>query len=137
MKTLKAHNVDIAAYHGGSIEGNHCMHFAKYSDKIMDTMRKVMQQIIKDANNKGCLANICVRMKHILKLWYGVMRTMKSVEYQTDEDCKKFEENIIELNKVLHLLIDDPPIPGSGLKHFNQLKGHILFDGRVLDFLRD
>ena len=76
-------------------------------------------------------------MKHILKLWYGVMRTMKSVEYQTADDCKKFEENTIELNKALHLLIDDPPIPGSGLKHSNQLKGHLLFDGHVLDFMRD
>ena len=81
-----------------------------------------MQPKIKDVNNKGYLTNICVRMKHILKLWYGVMRRMKSVDYQTDEDCKRFEENTIELNKALHLLIDDPPIPGSGLKHSNQLK---------------
>ena len=104
---MKAKNVDIDAYHGGSIEGNHCMYFAEYGDKIMDTMRKAMQPKIKDANNKGYLTNICVRMKHILKLWYGVMRTMKSVEYQTAGDCKRFKENTIEVNKALHLLIDD------------------------------
>ena len=95
------------------------MYFGEYGDKIMDTMKKAMQQKIKDANNKGYLTNICVRMKHILKLWYGVMRTMKSVEYQTSADCKKFEENTIELNRALHLLIDDPPIPGRGLKYSN------------------
>ena len=55
-------------------------------------MKKAMQSKIKDVNNKGYLTNICVRMKHVLKLWYGVMRTMKSVEYQTAEDCKRFEK---------------------------------------------
>ena len=66
----------------------------------MDTTKKAMQQKTKDANNKGYLTNICVRMKHILKLWYGVMRTMKSAEYQTDDDCKNLEENTIELKKL-------------------------------------
>ena len=84
------------------------MHFVEYGDNIMDTMKKGMQPKIKDVNNKGYLTNICVRMKHIFKIWHGVIRTMKSVEYQTDEDCKRFEENTIELNKALHLLIDDP-----------------------------
>ena len=83
-----------------------------------DSTKKTCSQK-KDANNKGYLTNICVRMKHILKLWYGVMRTMKSAEYQTSADCKKFEENTIELNRALHLLIDDPPIPGRGLKYSN------------------
>ena len=72
-----------------------------------------------------------------MQTYSRVMRTIKSVEYQTDEDCKRFEENTIELNKALHLLIDDPLIPGSDLKHSNQLKGHLLFDGHALDFMRE
>jgi len=52
-RTLKANNVDIDAYHGGSIEGNHCMYFGEYGDKIMDTMKKTMQQKKKMPITKG------------------------------------------------------------------------------------
>ena len=114
IKILKANNVDINAYFGGSIVGNHCMYFGEYGENIMNDMKKAMQPKIKDVNNKTYLTNICVRMKHILKLWYGMMRTMKSVQYQTDDDCKKFEEDTIELNKALHSLIDDPPFQAVG-----------------------
>ena len=77
-------------------------------------------------------------MKHSLKLWYGVTRTIKSVEYQMDEDCKKFKENTIELNKALHLLIGDLPIPESGLKYSNQLKrATSCLMGTPLTFLQD
>ena len=39
-RTLKANNEDIDAYHCGSTEGNHCMYFGEYGDKLMGTMKK-------------------------------------------------------------------------------------------------
>ena len=109
IKTLKANKVDINSYFGGSIVGNHCMYFGEYRENIMNEMKKAMQPKIKEVNNKSYLTNICVRMKHILKLWYGVMRTMKSVQYQTDDECKKFEEDTIELKKLCTHLLMTPP----------------------------
>ena len=47
----------------------------------------------KEIYNTKNLTNNSLRIKHILKLWYGLARTMKLVEYQTNEDCKKFQEN--------------------------------------------
>ena len=44
----------------------------------------------------------------ILKLWYEIMRTMKSVKYQDDEACSTFEKNILELNKAVNSLIKKP-----------------------------
>ena len=77
-------------------------------DEIMDAVTKGMEPKIKNPDNKKYLKNICVEMKNILKLWYKIMRTMKSFEYQNDKACLKFEENIKELNKAVHSLITTP-----------------------------
>ena len=69
VKALHANNVDIDAYHGGSIVGNHCMYMGANGDKIMEAMTKGMEPKIKNAVNKKYLDNICVDMKNILKLW--------------------------------------------------------------------
>ena len=61
---------------------------------------------------------------------------MKSVEYQNDEACLTFEENITELNKAVHSLITKTPVPGCELKHSKQLKSHLLFDWEIRDFLK-
>ena len=127
-KVLQPNNVDIDSYHGGSIVGNHCMNMAKSGNKIMDGMTAAMLPKIKDNTNRQHLQAISVRMKPILSLWFELMKTMKSINYQTDEDCKKFEENTIKLNKEIHSLITNPPVPGCGLKHSKQLKSHLLFD---------
>ena len=132
---LKANNVDISAYRNGSIVGNHCMYMGANGDKIMDTMKKAMLPKIKDSDNISYLNNTCARMKHILRLWYELMRTMKSAEYQKDEDCERFEENRIELNKAFNSLINDPPVPGYVLELSKQLKSHLLFDWEIRVFL--
>ena len=63
VKALQANNVDISAYHGGSIVGNHCMYMGANGDKIMDAVTKGMEPKIKNADNKKNLNNICVAMK--------------------------------------------------------------------------
>ena len=86
------------------------MHMGANGDEILDAATKGMEPKIKNADNKKYLKNICVEMKNILKLWYKIMRTMKLVEYQNDEACLKFEENIKDLNnKAVHSLITPPP----------------------------
>ena len=42
IKARKDHNVDIDAYHSGSIVGNHCMHFGSKGDQLMDAVYKAM-----------------------------------------------------------------------------------------------
>ena len=106
VKALKENNVDMSAYHSGSIVGNHCMHsMGANGDKIMDAVTKGMEPKIKNPDNKKYLKKICIEMKNILKLWYEIMRIMKSVEYQNDEACLNFDDNIKELNKAVHSLI--------------------------------
>ena len=92
IKALQDNSVDIGAYHGGSIAGNHCMHLTANGNTIMDAMSKAIHLKIKDANNRRYLNNTHLQIKHILKLWYKLMRTMKTVEYQTDNNCKKFKD---------------------------------------------
>ena len=84
------------------------MHMGANGDKIMNAVTKGMEPKIKNPDGKKYLKKISVEMKRILKLWYEIMRTMKSVEYQNDEACLKFEDNIKELNKAVHSLITKP-----------------------------
>ena len=109
LKALQDTNVDIGTYHGGCIVGNRCMYLSANANQIMNAMSKAMLPKIKDADNRRYLNNTNIQMKHILKLWYELMRTMKSVEYQIDDNCKKFKENTIELNKAVNSLVNTPP----------------------------
>ena len=70
-------------------------------------------------------------MKHILKLYYNLMRIMKAVEYQTDDNCEKFKENTIEHVKAVNLLVTILQVPGCWLRLSKQLKGHLLFDWEI------
>ena len=63
VKALKENNVDISAYHSGSIVGNHCMHMGANGDKIMDAVTKGMEPKIKNPDNKKYLKKVCVEMK--------------------------------------------------------------------------
>ena len=119
---MNDNNVDIDAYHDGSVFGNHCMYFGANGDKILDSMKKALLPKIKHADHARYLADTYLRMKYILKLWYGLMRTMKSVVFQTDDDCKKFEENTIDLGKALYSLIIDPPRSRMWIKTFQTVK---------------
>merc|ERR1711966_622211 len=94
-------------------------------DAIMDGMSAGILPKIKDGTNRKYLQAINDRMKPILSLWFEIMKTMKSVDYQSDEDCKKFKENIINMNKAIHSLMTDPPVPGCGLRFSKQLKSHL------------
>ena len=134
-KVLKTNNVDIDAHFGGSIVGNHCMYMGEKGNAIMDGMTAAMLPKIKDDTNRQHLQAICDRMKPILSLWFEIMKTMKSVDCQSDEDCERFKENIIKMNKAIHSLITNPPVPGCGLNFSKQLKSHLLFDWEILDFL--
>ena len=134
-KALKDHNVDINAYHGGSIVGNHCMHFASKGDQILDATYKAMLPKISDASNKSYLQNTCKAIKQILKLWYEIMRVMKRVTVASNEDCVAFDKNVTLLNKHIYLLVTNPPVPGCVLKLSKQLKFHLLFDGEVSEQL--
>ena len=68
--------------------GNHCMYYGKNGDNIIDGMTKAMKPKIRDVCNRKYLGVIGVAVKNMLRLWYKVMRTMKSVEFQSDEDCR-------------------------------------------------
>ena len=87
VKALKENNVDINIYHGGSFVGNHCMYMGENGGKITNGMTKAMKPKIKDVCNRKYLGDIEVAINHILRLWYKLMRTMKSVEFQSDEEC--------------------------------------------------
>ena len=43
---------------------------------------------------------------------------------------------MIALKKTIHSMITTPPMPGFKLKHSKQLKSHLLFDGKILAFLK-
>ena len=134
-KALKENNVDIDAYHGGSIVGNHCMHFASKGNRIMDAVSKAMLPKISVASNKSYLKNTCEALKQILQLWHEIMRTMKRVTAESDEVCFTFDKNVTKLNKLIYSLVTEPPVPGCLLKLSKQLKFHLLFDGEVSEFL--
>ena len=85
--------VDIEAYFGGSIVGNHCMNFAVHANKIFKEMAAAMLLKISDSSNRQHLEVITVQMKKILNMWLELMKTMKPANYQTDEACLKFKEN--------------------------------------------
>ena len=51
VKALQANNVDISAYHGGSIVRNHRMYMGANGDKIMDAVTKGMRPKIKNADS--------------------------------------------------------------------------------------
>ena len=89
IKALQENNVDIEAYFGCSIVGNHCTNVATNGDKIMDATSKAVFPKITDADNQSYLSEINVQVKKLLKIWYELQRTMKSAKYQTDDDCKK------------------------------------------------
>ena len=99
-------------------------------------MTKAMEPKLNNVDTKQHLENISVEMKIILNLWYEITRTMKSVEFQDDEACLKFDKNVTALNKAIHSLITNPPVPGCVLKHSKQLKSHLLFDLEISNFLR-
>ena len=101
LKILKQNMVDIESYFGGSIVGNHCMNFAVHANKILEEMAAEMLPKISDPSNRQHLEAITIQMKQILNLWLELMKTIKSVNYQTDEACLKFKENIEKLRKRL------------------------------------
>ena len=109
------------------------MYMARNGDKIMNAMSAAMAPKLKDPANQKHLQDTCARMKRILKLWVEIMRTMKSTEYQTDEDCLGFKRNTTALKKEINSLVTNPPVPGCGLKHSKQLRSHLLFDGEIHD----
>jgi hypothetical protein len=65
-KALKANFVDIDAYHGGSIVGNHCMNMAQNGNKIMDAMNAAISPKIHDASNRKYLEATRIQMKKLL-----------------------------------------------------------------------
>ena len=134
-KVLKTYNIRIEAYHGGSLVGNHCMFMSENGDGIFDDLAAAISPRLSDPTNKTYLEAICIRMKEILKLWFEIMKTMKSAQYQDDAACEAFRTNTKALNKEINSLINDPPIPGCGLKLSQQLKSHLLFDWEIQDFL--
>ena len=80
-KALQQNNIDVGAYHGGSIMGNYCMYMAQNGDKMMDAMTIAMASKLRDPANQRHLQDASVQMKQILKLWFEIMRATKSKEY--------------------------------------------------------
>ena len=134
-KVLKQNRVDIEAYFGGSIVGNHCMNFAAHADKILAEMAAAMLPKIKDNSNRKHLEMVTIRMKKILNLWFELMKTMKSVRYQSNDACLQFKENTEKLKREINLLVTSPPVPGCGIKYPKGLKLHLLLDGEAAAFL--
>ena len=135
LKILKQNKVDVEAYFGGSIVGNHCMNFAVHANIILEEMAAAMMPKISGPSNRQHLEAITVQMKKILNLWLELMKTMKSVNYQSDEACLKFKENTEKLRKEINLLVESPPVPGCEIKYSKQLKLHLLLDGEAFNFL--
>ena len=97
--------------------GNHCMYMAQNGDKMMDAMTIAMASKLRDPANQRHLQDASVQMKQILKLWFEIMRTMKSKEYQTDKYCMRFKNNTTALKKEINSLVTYPLVPGCGLKY--------------------
>ena len=72
-------------------------------------MTAAMLPKLSDAFTRKDLENASIQMKKILNLWFELMKTMKSVNYQHDEACFKFKENTDELKKEIYSLVTNPP----------------------------
>ena len=84
--------------------GNQCIYMAQNGDKIMNVMTVAMTSKLRDPTNQRHLQDTSVQMKQILKPWFGIMRTVKSKEYQTNKACVRFKNHTIALkNKSTHL----------------------------------
>ena len=108
---------------------------AKNGNIIMDATAAVISPNICDPSNRKYLEAKRIQMKRFFKLWFESTRIMKSAEYQTNNKCSSFKGNTTDLNKAIHSLITDPPVPGCKLKHSKQLKSHLLFGWEIYKFL--
>ena len=116
-EAMRKHGVDDHVYHSGMIVGNHRLTFGEKGADIMMDLKAATKTKIKDLDNRNYLSDTCTKSTNIIPLWYKLMVVMKSKRAQTDETINKFEENTIALNKAIHALIGNPPVPGYSLKY--------------------
>ena len=64
------------------------MKMGENDDKIINAVTKTMKPKIRDVSNIKHLEEIRVAIKKILSLWYKLMQKIKSIEFQSDEDCR-------------------------------------------------
>ena len=95
-----------------------------------------MLETIKDPGNVDSLNLTATALTEIFNLWFELMKVMKSVRAQSEETIKTFEANTVALNAAVRRLLTAPPVPGCALKPSKQLKGHLLFDGEIVDWLK-
>ena len=135
ISSMINNGVDKNVYHSGSIDGNHCMKFGERGSNIIDGIEKEMKKVISSRTNLGYLEALGKCFKEILVPLYSVMKVMKSVERQKQPSIKKFEQDVIALNKALNKLVEDRPVPGANVELPTFLKSHLMFDYHIQDDL--
>ena len=82
FEALQASGVKIRIYFSGVMDGNHCMRFSEFGEKIMEKITKDMLELdgIKGNENLTVAVNKhhC-HMKKILSLWFKIQRIMNTI----------------------------------------------------------
>ena len=63
VKVLQENNVDISAYHGDSIVGNHCVYMDANGDQSINAMPKTMKPKTRHVYNEIYLESTSVLLK--------------------------------------------------------------------------
>ena len=128
--------VNEEIYHKGAVVGNGCMRFAERGKDIVSGIDAEMKKLIKSAQGIAYLDALAASLKGIITPLYSVLRVMKSVKRQTPNAIKKFEEDVLALNRAIKKFVTDTNVPGMNIDLPTFLKSHFLFDGNVLNFLK-
>ena len=108
---MRDYGVDEQIYHNGSIIGNHCMKFGEKGKDIVSGVNKEMKNVINTPRHVQYLDDFSEALNNIMDPLYKVLRVMKSVKKQSPTAIKQFKEDTIELNKAIHKLVTDEPVP--------------------------
>ena len=82
LEALHDSDVDIRMYFSGVMDGNHCMRFSEFGDKIMEKISKDMLELDGIKGNEKLTVAVnkhhC-HMTKVLSLWFKIQRIMKTI----------------------------------------------------------
>ena len=132
---MSQNGVDENVYHSGSIDGNQCVKYGEKGDAIISQITEEMGKVIKNETNRKYLKKLDTSLKHILALWFKLMKVMKSVERQSLQKIRQFKVDTISLKKLIREFVDEEPVPGTNNEYPTFLKSHLMFDFHIQHFL--
>ncbi len=97
INAMSKNGVNENMYHSGSIDGNHCVKYGKNGDAIVGAITAEMKKVITSEVNRSYLNELDTSLKHILALWFKIMKVMKSVNRQSQHQIQQFKTDTISL----------------------------------------